>query len=89
MGNAINYLKLAIANTKKMSNLAEVFYHLSPCTIDEHIKAKSYICDKIDQFIQERIAIADEIIIKHGVSKITNGDVILTYSRYTSNVFSP
>jgi translation initiation factor 2B subunit (eIF-2B alpha/beta/delta family) len=37
--------------------------------------------DKIQQFIQERILIADEIIAKYGASKIVDGDVILTYAR--------
>jgi len=65
MGNAINYLKLAILATKKMPEK----------------EAKEYVCEKIEKFIQERISVADEIIAKYGVDKISDGDVILTYAR--------
>lgn len=40
------------------------------------------MCEKIDKFIQERIVVADEMIVNYGVNKISDGDVILTYARY-------
>lgn len=36
----------------------------------------------IDKFINERVLIADEAISSAAESKISDGDVILTYSRY-------
>eukprot|EP01114_Cavostelium_apophysatum_P019771 TRINITY_DN6455_c0_g1_i3.p1 TRINITY_DN6455_c0_g1~~TRINITY_DN6455_c0_g1_i3.p1 ORF type:complete len:343 (-),score=99.23 TRINITY_DN6455_c0_g1_i3:16-1044(-) len=66
MGNAINYLKISIGATKKLTSLQE---------------AKNFVYDRIDTFIQERIVAADEMIIKHGVSKINDGDVIMTFAR--------
>lgn len=46
--------------------------------------AKDQLLSDIDSFIQERIEFADEVIATHGVSKINDGDVILTYA--TSHV---
>lgn len=46
--------------------------------------AKDQLLGDIDSFIQERIEFADEVIAAHGVSKINDGDVILTYA--TSHV---
>jgi translation initiation factor eIF-2B subunit delta len=39
--------------------------------------------DKIEQFIHERVTLADEQIAKYGVSKINDQDVILTYARFS------
>jgi len=69
MGNAINYLKLAIAQVqtaKQTLNLEQ---------------AKTMVIEKIDSFIQDRIVVADEMIVKYGVSKINDGDVIMTHGR--------
>lgn len=71
MGNAINYLKMVIAATKKHS----------------FQEAKNFVLDRIDSFIQERIVAADEMIVKHTLSKIKDGDVILTYARYSFLLF--
>jgi len=65
MGNAINFIKLALGAVKGK----------------EENKAKEYMLDQIDRFIQERILIADEMIVKYGSSKISDGDVILTHAR--------
>jgi len=47
--------------------------------------AKSLLCELIDNFIRDRIYLADKIIITNGLKKIKENDVILTYS-YSSIV---
>jgi len=42
-------------------------------------EAKEHLIEIIDSFI-ERIQLADKVITKYGVSKISDGDVILTYA---------
>jgi len=44
-------------------------------------EAKNYLIEMIDKFINERVLIADEAISSAAESKISDGDVILTYSR--------
>nr|CAG8470418.1 10477_t:CDS:2 [Entrophospora candida]CAG8494463.1 3975_t:CDS:2 [Entrophospora candida] len=66
MGNAIRYLKLEI----------------STMNIDiSDDEAKIALCDKIDNFIRDRITVADTMIVEYGLQKIQDGDVILTYAR--------
>jgi len=64
MGNAINYVKREIPKTQSMS--------------DE--EAKEFLMRRIETFIEERIVLADQAIATYGVSKINDGDVILTYA---------
>jgi len=45
--------------------------------------AKSLLCELIDNFIRDRIYLADQIIITNGLKKIKENDVILTYSYST------
>ncbi|KAN0038095.1 hypothetical protein ACTA71_000267 [Dictyostelium dimigraforme] len=44
-----------------------------------HEGARDYLIKSINEFI-ERIQMADNAIVKHGCSKINDGDVILTYA---------
>lgn len=44
-------------------------------------RAKEYIYQRIDIFIQERITYAGRLIVDYAISKIVDGDVILTYAR--------
>jgi translation initiation factor eIF-2B subunit delta len=37
---------------------------------------------EIDRYLQERIIAADQLIATYAVSKINNGDVVLTYGRF-------
>jgi translation initiation factor eIF-2B subunit delta len=69
MGNAIRYVKMRISKL--------------PLTMSES-RAKDALRSDIDVFIQERIEFADEVIASHGASKISDGDVVLTYA--TSHV---
>ncbi|XP_068303936.1 uncharacterized protein [Pyrus communis] len=64
MGNAIRFLKSRIAKL--------------PLTMSES-EAKASLQSDIDRFIAEKIILADNVIVKHAVSKIRDGDVLLTY----------
>ncbi|EAU84501.1 translation initiation factor eIF2B delta subunit [Coprinopsis cinerea okayama7 len=66
MGNAIRQLKLEISN--------------SDIDMIEQ-DAKDLLCQKIDNYIRDRIIYADEVIQDFAGKKIKNGDVILTYAR--------
>ncbi|GMY24432.1 probable translation initiation factor eIF-2B subunit delta [Fagus crenata] len=64
MGNAIRFLKSRIAKF--------------PLTLSES-EAKASLQSDIEQFINEKIILADKVIVKHAVTKIRDGDVLLTY----------
>ena len=64
MGNAIRFLKNRIATL--------------PLSLSE-FEAKTSLHIDIDHFINEKILIADKVIVKHAVTKIWDGDVLLTY----------
>ncbi|ORX87086.1 IF-2B-domain-containing protein [Basidiobolus meristosporus CBS 931.73] len=65
MGNAIRYLK----------------YEISILSIDlPDEDAKALLIERIDQFIRDRITVADKMIVDFGLNKIQNNDVILTYA---------
>lgn len=64
MGNAIRFLKSRIAKL--------------PLTLLES-EAKAALKSDIEHFISEKIILADKVIVKHAVTKIRDGDVLLTY----------
>ncbi|XP_038685762.1 translation initiation factor eIF-2B subunit delta-like isoform X2 [Tripterygium wilfordii] len=64
MGNAIRFLKNRIAKL--------------PLTLSES-EAKASLQLDIERFINEKIILADKVIVKHAVTKINDGDVLLTY----------
>ena len=64
MGNAIRFLKNRIAKL--------------PLSLSES-EAKTNLHSDIDRFINEKIIIADKVIVKHAVTKISDGDVLLIY----------
>jgi len=66
MGNAIRQLKLEISGVD--IDLPEQ-------------DAKEELCGKIDNYIEERITAADQVIAQSAGLKIKNGDVLLTYAR--------
>ena len=46
-----------------------------------HEKAKDDLCMKIDNYISDRIILADEVIQGLAGKKIKDGDLILTFAR--------
>ncbi|XP_030467279.2 uncharacterized protein LOC115686189 isoform X2 [Syzygium oleosum] len=64
MGNAIRFLKSRIAKL--------------PLTMSE-LEAKATLHSDIDHFINEKIILADKVMVSHAVTKIRDGDVLLTY----------
>lgn len=69
MGNAIRWLKVKISE-------------VDPDTPES--TAKADLCDSIDNFITERITIADQVIATSTAEKIQDGDVILIYAKSSS-----
>ncbi|EPS62180.1 hypothetical protein M569_12613, partial [Genlisea aurea] len=65
MGNAIRFLK---------TRIAQLPLHLSES------EAKENLVSDIDRFISEKIILADRVIVTHAVTKIRDGDVLLTFS---------
>ncbi|KAF5765823.1 putative nagB/RpiA transferase [Helianthus annuus] len=64
MGNAIKFVKTRIANL--------------PVTLSES-EAKANLLSEINNFINEKIILADKVIVRHAVTKVRDGDVLLTY----------
>ncbi|CAN8321031.1 unnamed protein product [Cochlearia groenlandica] len=64
MGNAIRFLKNQIR--KLPVNMSET-------------EAKASLCSEIGGFIDEKIILADKVIVEHAVTKIRDGEVLLTY----------
>lgn len=64
MGNAIRFVKARIIKL--------------PLTITDS-EAKASLSSDIDRFINEKIIVADKVIVEHAVTKIRDGDVLLTY----------
>ncbi|KAJ0105340.1 hypothetical protein Patl1_19042 [Pistacia atlantica] len=64
MGNAIRFLKSHIAKL--------------PLTLLES-EAKASLYNDIDRFINEKIILADKVIVRHAATKVRDGDVLLTY----------
>lgn len=67
MGTAIRWLKLQIAKVDK----------------DEpDATAKASLCEAIDEYIRDRVTLADAVIARSGAEKcIKDGDVILTFAK--------
>lgn len=64
MGNAIRWLKQEIS-------------HISIDTSDQ--QAKIDICNKIDDFIKEKIELSDQVIVENTAKHIEDGSTILTF----------
>ncbi|KAG7942052.1 hypothetical protein I3843_16G079400 [Carya illinoinensis] len=64
MGNAIRFVKSRITKL--------------PLTLSE-LEAKAALCSDIERFINEKILLAEKVIVGHAVTKIRDGDVLLTY----------
>lgn len=66
MGNAIRWLKVEISD-------------VDPDTPES--KAKADLCGSIDNFIRERVTVADQVIAQSAADKIQDGDVIMTFAK--------
>jgi translation initiation factor eIF-2B subunit delta len=66
MGNAIRWLKVEIND-------------VDPDTPES--KAKADLCEAIDNFIREKLIVADQVIAKTAADKIQDGDTILTFAK--------
>lgn len=81
IGFMIEARPLAVA----MANAIRALRHnisILPVETAEH-EAQAIIEQFIDAFLTNRLEIADQLIISNGLSKIADGDVIMTYSRST------
>ncbi|XP_073293171.1 uncharacterized protein [Primulina huaijiensis] len=65
MGNAIRFLKTQIAKL--------------PLSLSES-EAKASLISDIEHFVTEKIFLADKVIVNYAVTKIRDGDVLLTYA---------
>ncbi|TVY81800.1 putative translation initiation factor eIF-2B subunit delta [Lachnellula suecica] len=66
MGNAISWFKRLVSQVS---------------IDDSDAKVKNYLCERIDEYIRERVTYADQAIAKSTAEKIRDGDVILTYAK--------
>lgn len=64
MGNAIRFVKSRIAKLPLSHTEAE---------------AKASLCSDIDRFINEKIILANKVIVGHAATKVRDGDVLLIY----------
>ena len=69
MGNSIRWLKVQISAVD---------------VGDQESIAKTNLCNAIDNYIQEKITLADKVIARKANEKVQDGDVILTFAK--SNV---
>lgn len=65
-GNAVRWLKVVISA-------------VDPGTSES--QAKADLCNEIDNYIEERITLADRAIVESAMKKICDGDIILTYAK--------
>lgn len=65
MGNAIKFLKTRASQ-------------LEPTLADD--KARASLVEDLDGYIQEKIVVADQVLVSKAVEKISDDDVILTYA---------
>lgn len=66
MGNAIRWLKVQISAVDVST---------------PESSAKADLCEAIDNYIQEKVILADQVIAKKASEKIKDGDVVLTFAK--------
>ncbi|KAL8231786.1 hypothetical protein R6Q57_001564 [Mikania cordata] len=64
MGNAITFVKNLITSL--------------PLTLSES-EVKATLSSEINNYINEKIILADKVMVRHAVTKVRDGDVLLTY----------
>ena len=70
MGNAFTFLKTAVASLDRDVSLEDAKYELK---------------DTIERYLQERLEYADRAIAQHALTKIHDGDILLTFG-YTDAI---
>jgi len=65
MGNAIKYIKLGISK-------------IDPA--EPEASAQTQLLDLMSEYVNEKVVVADQVLVGHAVSKVYDGDVILTYA---------
>ncbi|KAH9050015.1 eukaryotic translation initiation factor 2B delta subunit [Lactarius hengduanensis] len=85
MGNAIRQLKLEISGSDIDLPEQDVCPHFTLWIPESYshvnLQAKDALCNKIDNYIRDRIIIADQVIQETAMKNIHDGDVVLTYAR--------
>lgn len=66
MGNAIRWLKVQISAVDVST---------------PESSAKTDLCEAIDNYVQEKVTLADQVIAKKANEKIKDGDVVLTFAK--------
>lgn len=91
MGNAIRQLKLEISGSDidlPEQDVRSISRSSDPSSYSRvNIQAKDELCSKIDNYIRDRIIIADQVIQEIAMKKINHGDVVLTYARWLHSTF--
>ncbi|CUM66957.1 uncharacterized protein PRCAT00004644001 [Priceomyces carsonii] len=81
LSNQIEYLKTARPLSISMGNairwLKQEISHISIDTTES--QAKAILCQKIDDFIKEKIELSEQVIIENASKHITNDSTILTF----------
>lgn len=84
MGNAIRELKVKISNIDidmVEQDVCTVLVSLIYCLNHLISQAKDSLCQYIDNYVRDRITLADKVIEDLAGKKIKDGDVILTYAK--------
>jgi translation initiation factor eIF-2B subunit delta len=83
LSHQISYINLARPLSVSQGNsirwLKKLISSLDPDLADS--EAKTFLSTAIEQFIREKITLADEVIAREAGDRIGNGDVILTFGK--------
>lgn len=83
LSHQISYIHLARSLSVSQGNsirwLKKLISALDPDLAEN--EAKDFLCTAIDQFIREKITLADEVIAREARERIVEGDVILTFGK--------
>jgi hypothetical protein len=50
------------------------------CGAEPEASAKEQLLDLLSDYVNEKVVLADQVLVGHAVSKVYDGDVILTYA---------
>lgn len=52
-------------------------------------EAREVLCERINHFIRDRILLAGQVIEENAITKINNGDVVMTFARLVVVLWLP